>query len=161
MIDFRVGFGYDSHRLASATPLVIGGVVIPYDKGCVAHSDGDVLIHALCDALLGAAGLADIGIHFPDNDPAYHQIDSRKLLTTVVTLLEQKKYAIHHVDATILMERPKLATFTQEIRHSLSTILQIAIDSISIKAKTNEKMGFVGREEGVAAYVVATIVKKS
>lgn len=159
MIDFRIGFGYDSHRLEVDIPLVIGGVTIPHDKGCVAHSDGDALIHALCDALLGAAGLEDIGTHFPDNDPTFHKIDSKLLLVQVVKLIHQKKYRVHQVDATLLIEKPKLQPFVHHIRQTLAEILEIDKNAIAVKVKTNEKMGFVGREEGVVAYVIATIVK--
>lgn len=159
MIDYRVGFGYDSHRFASGIPLFLGGVNIPSEKGCVAHSDGDALIHALCDALLGAAALDDIGIHFPDNDPSLKNIDSTILLKKVVEILHTQGFQIQNMDASILLERPKLAPFVPLIRQSLSKLLEIEETRISIKAKTNEKMGFVGREEGIAVYVVVMIKK--
>lgn len=159
MTDYRVGFGYDSHRFATGIPLFLGGVNIPSEKGCVAHSDGDALIHALCDALLGAAALDDIGTHFPDNDPYLKNIDSRIMLKKVVEMVHAQGFQIQNMDASILLERPKLAPFVSLIRQSLSEILEIEDTGISIKAKTNEKMGFVGREEGIAVYVVVMIKK--
>lgn len=160
MIDYRVGFGYDSHRFASGIPLFLGGVNIPSEKGCVAHSDGDALIHALCDALLGAAALDDIGTHFPDNDPSLKNIDSTILLKKVVEIVKAQEFQIQNMDASIILERPKLAPFVPLIRQSLSKLLEIEETRISIKAKTNEKMGFVGREEGIAVYVVVMIKKE-
>lgn len=159
MIDYRVGFGYDSHRFASEIPFFLGGVNIPSEKGCVAHSDGDALIHALCDALLGAAALDDIGTHFPDNDPSLKNIDSTILLKKVVEIVKAQEFQIQNMDASIILERPKLAPFVPLIRQSLSKLLEIEETRISIKAKTNEKMGFVGREEGIAVYVVVMIKK--
>lgn len=159
MTDYRVGFGYDSHRFATGIPLFLGGVNIPFEKGCVAHSDGDVLIHALCDALLGAAALDDIGTHFPDKDSAFKNIDSTILLKKVVGMVHSKGFQIQNMDVSILLECPKLAPFVSLIRQSLSKILEIEETGISIKAKTNEKMGFVGREEGIAVYVVVMIKK--
>jgi len=159
MTDYRVGFGYDSHRFATGIPLFLGGVNIPSEKGCVAHSDGDALIHAICDALLGAAALDDIGTHFPDNDPSLKNIDSTILLKKVVEILHTQGFQIQNMDASILLECPKLAPFVSLIRQSLSKILEIEETGISIKAKTNEKMGFVGREEGIAVYVVVMIKK--
>lgn len=159
MTDYRVGFGYDSHRFATGIPLFLGGVNILSEKGCVAHSDGDALIHAICDALLGAAALDDIGIHFPDNDPSLKNIDSTILLKKVVEILHTQGFQIQNMDASILLERPKLAPFVPLIRQSLSKLLEIEETRISIKAKTNEKMGFVGREEGIAVYVVVMIKK--
>ena len=159
MTDYRVGFGYDSHRFASEIPFFLGGVNIPSEKGCVAHSDGDALIHALCDALLGAAALDDIGTHFPDNDPSLKNIDSTILLKKVVEIVKAQEFQIQNMDASIILERPKLAPFVPLIRQSLSKLLEIEETRISIKAKTNEKMGFVGREEGIAVYVVVMIKK--
>jgi len=159
MTDYRVGFGYDSHRFATGIPLFLGGVNILSEKGCVAHSDGDALIHAICDALLGAAALDDIGIHFPDNDPSLKNIDSTILLKKVVEILHTQGFQIQNMDASILLERPKLAPFVPLIRQSLSKLLEIEETRISLKAKTNEKMGFVGREEGIAVYVVVMIKK--
>ena len=156
-MDFRVGNGYDVHQLAEGLPLVLGGVNIPHTKGCVAHSDGDVLIHALCDALLGAAALKDIGTHFPDNDGAYANIDSTRLLTKVVDLLYQQGWNVHNVDCTLVLERPKMKPYIDEMTTTLSKLLHIDPSNLSIKAKTNEGMGFTGQGEGIAAMVVATI----
>lgn len=156
-MDYRVGFGYDSHRLSAGLPLVLGGVKIESPVGCVAHSDGDAVIHALCDALFGAAGLPDIGEHFPDTDPAYKQVDSKLLLQRSIALLHQQGWQVNQVDITLVLEKPKLATYKPLMRSCLASILQIPEDRMSIKAKTNEGMGFVGRQEGVAVYTVLTI----
>lgn len=153
----RVGFGYDSHRLAEGRPLVLGGVEIPFEKGCVAHSDGDALIHAICDALLGAAGLNDIGSHFPDTDAQYKKIDSKILLARVVELLCHKEMKINNVDCTIVIEQPKMAPYHDEMIQTLSGIMRIAPDRLAIKAKTNEKLGFVGNGEGVVCFAACTL----
>jgi len=158
-VDFRVGLGYDSHRLADNLPLRLAGVPIPFDKGCVAHSDGDVVIHALCDALLGAAALQDIGTHFPDNDPAFKNIDSTILLEKTVMLIHQHRWVVNNVDITIILEKPKLSPYKVAMQNLLATILQITPDVVSIKAKTNEQMGFVGSGEGVAVIASVTIKK--
>jgi 2-C-methyl-D-erythritol 2,4-cyclodiphosphate synthase len=134
-------------------------VQIPHAKGCVAHSDGDVLIHALCDALLGAAALPDIGSQFPDNNPDFKNIDSKILLSRVVELIENENFTINNIDITLLVEKPKIAPYREQIVRSLQTILKLDLNRISLKAKTNEKMGFVGREEGVVAYAVVTLIK--
>lgn len=155
----RVGFGYDSHRLVVGRKLILGGVEIPFEKGCEAHSDGDALIHAVCDALLGAAGKGDIGSHFPDTDSAYKNIDSRILLRRVVDLLAEDEWQVGNLDTTILIERPKMMPFHDEMVRSLAELLNVSTDQVAVKAKTNEKMGFVGAGEGVAAYAVCTIVK--
>ena len=155
---FRVGFGYDSHRLAEGLPLVLGGVRIPSDRGCVAHSDGDAVIHALCDALLGAAALDDIGTHFPDPDPAYNGIDSTLLLQKTVELLRTKGWRVNNADITIILEKPKLAGHKPLMRTRLSQLMEVAEDAVCVKAKTNEKMGFVGAGEGVAVTAAVTIV---
>ncbi|MBQ4442161.1 MAG: 2-C-methyl-D-erythritol 2,4-cyclodiphosphate synthase [Bacteroidales bacterium] len=155
--DFRVGIGYDSHRFVAGRPLVIGGVHIPYELGLAAHSDGDVLIHALCDALLGAAALKDIGTHFPDNDSQFSNIDSTCLLSKVVELLYQQGWMVHNVDCTLVLENPKMKPYTDEMTATLSKLLHLDPANFSIKAKTNEGMGFTGRGEGIAAVVVATI----
>ena len=155
---FRVGFGYDSHRLAEGLPLVLGGVRIPSDRGCVAHSDGDAVIHALCDALLGAAALDDIGTHFPDTDPAYKGIDSTRLLQETVALLRTKGWRVNNADITIILEKPKLAGHKPLMRTRLSQLMEVAEDAVCVKAKTNEKMGFVGAGEGVAVTAAVTIV---
>lgn len=158
-MDFRVGFGYDSHRFAPDRPLVIGGVRIPFEQGLAAHSDGDVLIHALCDALLGAAALKDIGTHFPDNDKAFAGIDSTLLLARVVELLHEKGWRVNNIDCTLILEQPKMKPYIDEMTQQLSRLLDLAPDRCSIKAKTNEKMGFTGHGEGIAATVVASIIQ--
>jgi 2-C-methyl-D-erythritol 2,4-cyclodiphosphate synthase len=158
-MNVRIGFGYDSHQLVENIPLVLGGVKIPHAKGCIAHSDGDVLIHALCDALLGAAALPDIGSQFPDNNPDFKNIDSKILLSRVVELIENENFTINNIDITLLVEKPKIAPYREQIVRSLQTILKLDLNRISLKAKTNEKMGFVGREEGVVAYAVVTLIK--
>ena len=156
---FRVGFGYDSHRLAEGLPLVLGGVRIPSDRGCMAHSDGDAVIHALCDALLGAAALDDIGTHFPDTDPAYKGIDSTLLLQKTVELLRSEGWQVNNADITIILEKPKLADYKPLMRARLSELMGVTTDAVCVKAKTNEKMGFVGVGEGVAVTAAATIYK--
>ena len=157
-MDFRVGFGYDSHRFAPNRPLVLGGIRIPFALGLAAHSDGDALIHALCDALLGAAALKDIGTHFPDTDQKFENIDSKILLSKVVQLLSQKGWRINNVDCTLILEKPKMKDFIDPMVDTLSPILRIDASRISIKAKTNEKMGFTGQGEGIAATAIVSIV---
>lgn len=157
MTNFRIGHGYDVHALAAGLPLVLGGVQIPHSTGCVAHSDGDVLTHALCDALLGAAALGDIGRHFPDTSPEFKGIDSLELLRRVVALLRAGGWRIGNVDCTLLLQRPKVAPYIEAMRVRLAGAMGIPVDSISVKATTTEKLGFVGREEGVAAEAVALI----
>lgn len=158
-MDFRVGFGYDSHRFAPDRPLVLGGVHIPFEQGLAAHSDGDVLIHALCDALLGAAALKDIGTHFPDTDGAFENIDSTLLLARVVELLHKKGWQVNNIDCTLILEQPKMKPYIDEMTQQLSRLLDLDPDRCSIKAKTNEKMGFTGHGEGIAATVVASITR--
>lgn len=155
--DLRIGFGYDSHRLEEGNRLVLGGVEIPFDKGCVAHSDGDAVIHALCDALLGALALKDIGTHFPDNDPQFKNIDSKILLNHVMKFVHDKNGEINNVDITIIIEKPKMAPYIDPMIANLIPILKIDENSISIKAKTNEKMGFVGEGDGVVAIAAVTV----
>ncbi len=157
--DFCVGFGYDSHRLADHLPFRLAGVDIPFSKGCVAHSDGDVVIHALCDALLGAAALQDIGTHFPDNNPEFKNIDSTILLEKTVLLIQQNGWFVNNVDITIILEQPKLASYKLKMQSVLAHLLQVSENVVSIKAKTNEKMGFIGAGEGVAVTAVVTIRK--
>lgn len=159
MEDFRVGFGYDSHRLEAGLRLRLGGVDIASDRGCVAHSDGDAVIHALCDALLGAAALGDIGTHFPDNDMAFKGIDSTVLLRRTVELLHQKGWQVHNADVTIVLERPKLVDYKPLMQKRLAELLQIPVDAMSVKAKSNEGMGFTGHGEGVAVMAAVTLVK--
>lgn len=158
-MDFRIGHGYDVHVLAAGLPLVLGGVQIPYDKGFVAHSDGDVAIHAICDALLGAAALGDIGLHFPDTSADYAGIDSKRLLRRVTELLRERGYAIGNVDCTIRMQRPKLRPHIEAMRAALAGAMQIDLERVSVKATTTEQLGFEGREEGVSVSAVALIYK--
>lgn len=153
----RIGQGFDAHALVEGRKLVIGGVHIPYEKGLAGHSDADVLIHAVCDALLGAAGLGDIGMHFPDTDARYKGIDSRELLREVAQLLRQKKLRAANVDATIIAQAPKMAPHIAAMRANLASDLGIAPDAVNIKAKTTEKLGFVGRGEGIAAEAIALL----
>ncbi len=155
----RIGFGFDVHRVEEGRPFWIGGIEIPHSHGAVGHSDADVLIHAICDALLGAANLGDIGFHFSDKDPQYKGIDSKLLLKDVMLLLREKSYEVGNIDATIVLEMPKINPHAEAIKASLSEVMAVAGDDISIKATTNERMGFVGREEGVACYAVCLIYK--
>lgn len=153
----RIGQGHDVHRLAEGRPLILGGVTIPHPKGLVGHSDADVLTHAVMDALLGAAALGDIGTHFPDTDPVYYNADSLKLLEKVVSLLEQHGYAIVNVDATLILQKPKIAPFIPKIRKNLSRVMHIPLEAVSVKATTEEGLGFTGREEGITAMAVCLI----
>lgn len=153
----RVGLGYDVHRLVHGRTLILGGVTIPYAKGLWGHSDADVLVHALCDALLGAAGLGDIGEHFPDSDPAFRNIDSTKLLRRVVELLSAKGYGVHNIDATIMAEAPKLAPYRPAIQRRLAQVVDLTPEQINIKATTMEGLGSVGRKQGMAAMCVVLI----
>lgn len=156
----RVGFGYDVHQLKEGESLVLGGVNINHYKGTVAHSDGDVLIHAICDALLGAANLRDIGVLFPDNSSEYKNIDSKILLKKTIELLEEHSYSISNVDSTICLQEPKIKDIIPEMQKTLSTVMNISINDISIKATTTEKLGFIGNEEGISSYAVCLIEKK-
>ncbi len=153
----RVGQGYDAHRFTPGRPLVLGGVEIPHDQGLAAHSDGDVLVHALCDALLGAAGLGDIGHHFPDSSQEFAGIDSRILLRRVVALLQEKAMSAANVDLTIVAQAPKLAPHVESMRSNLASDLQLDASRVNIKATTTEGMGFAGRGEGIAAYAVVLL----
>lgn len=157
MKKIRVGFGYDVHKLEEGYPFYLGGIELEANKGAVGHSDADVLIHAICDALLGAANLRDIGFQFPDTDPQYKGIDSKKLLKEVVQLLYAKGYKVGNVDATVALEAPKVNPHITKMQAVLAPILQVDEDDVSLKATTSEKLGFVGRAEGVAAYAVALI----
>lgn len=154
----RIGHGYDAHRFAAGRPLILGGVTIPHDQGMLAHSDGDVLIHALCDALLGAAALGDIGRHFPDSSKDYENIDSRILLRKVVELVRTKALSVGNVDITVIAQRPKLAAYIPAMRSHLAADLQVGEDQINIKATTTEGMGFTGRGEGIAAHAMVLLV---
>jgi 2-C-methyl-D-erythritol 2,4-cyclodiphosphate synthase len=158
-MNFRIGYGYDVHRLAEGETLWLGGVLIPHSKGTVAHSDGDVLIHALCDAMLGAAKLGDIGRHFPDTSSEYKNIDSKILLTRTNELLASKNYCVGNLDVTVAAQRPKLKPYIPEMEKVLAQILGIAIDAVSIKATTTEELGFEGREEGISAHAVVLLTK--
>ena len=158
-MNIRVGFGYDVHPLEEGRALWLGGVQLEHTKGCLGHSDADVLIHAICGALLGAAHLRDIGFHFPNTNPKYKGIDSKKLLLEVIELLEQKGYRVGNVDATLSLEAPKINPHISAMQEVLAPILKITTDDISVKATTNERLGYVGREEGVNAYAVALIYK--
>jgi 2-C-methyl-D-erythritol 2,4-cyclodiphosphate synthase len=155
----RIGIGYDVHCLADGLPLWIGGVQVAHSKGCVAHSDGDALIHAICDALLGAAALGDIGIHFPDTDPQWKGIGSRILLHNTITLLHQKDYTVGNVDCVVILQRPKIQSYIPQMRSVLAQTMGISEDAVSVKATTTEHLGFEGREEGIAAQAVALITK--
>ncbi len=158
-MDFRIGHGYDVHALAEGLPLVLGGVTIPHSRGPVAHSDGDVAIHALCDALLGAAALGDIGLHFPDTSADFAGIDSKILLRRVTALLGEHGYRIGNVDCTIRMQRPKLRPHIDAMRAALAEAMAIDVDRVSVKATTTEHLGFEGREEGVSVSAVALIYR--
>ncbi|MDD3612958.1 MAG: 2-C-methyl-D-erythritol 2,4-cyclodiphosphate synthase [Caldicoprobacterales bacterium] len=153
----RIGFGYDVHRLVEGRPLILGGIEIAWEKGLLGHSDADVLIHALMDAMLGAAGLGDIGRHFPDTDEKYKGISSLLLLEEVLKLVKSKNYNIVNIDATIIAQKPKLMPHIPEMEGKIASSLDIEPGSINIKATTNEGIGFVGREEGIAAMVVVLI----
>jgi 2-C-methyl-D-erythritol 2,4-cyclodiphosphate synthase len=153
----RVGFGYDVHPFAEGRELWLGGIQIPHERGLKGHSDADVVIHALCDALLGAANLRDIGYHFPDTDGAFKNIDSKILLARTMDLLRAKNYKIGNADITICAEAPKLNPYIPQMQTCLAAVMQIDSDDISIKATTSEKMGFVGREEGIAAFATVLI----
>lgn len=155
----RIGFGFDVHKLVEGRDLWMGGVKIPHTLGLLGHSDADVLIHAICDAILGAANMRDIGFHFPDTAGEYKDIDSKILLKKTVALVREKGYEIGNIDATICAERPKMNPHIPEMQRVLSGVMGIDIDDISIKATTTEKLGFTGREEGISAYAVALIEK--
>ena len=153
----RIGHGYDVHRLVSGRKLIIGGENIPFEMGLLGHSDADVLLHAVCDALLGAAALGDIGRHFPDSDPSFEGIDSRILLRKTAELLRGKGYRIVNIDATVIAQRPKLAGFTEKMRGNIASDCGIETDAVNIKATTEEGLGFTGKAEGIAAHAVCLI----
>lgn len=157
----RIGHGYDVHPLVAGRDLILGGVKIPHNKGLAGHSDADALIHAVCDACLGAAGLGDIGRHFPDTDPQYKDIDSRILLRQVKQAIQAKGWRVENVDATIVAQAPRLAPFRDRMRANLAQDLGIPADRVNIKAGTTEKMGFTGREEGIAVHAVALLQSSS
>jgi 2-C-methyl-D-erythritol 2,4-cyclodiphosphate synthase len=153
----RIGHGYDVHAFGDGDHIVVGGVVLPFDRGVVAHSDGDVLIHALCDALLGAAGLGDIGRHFPDSEPAYRGIDSRVLLRRVATMLVERGWRLGNADLTVVAQAPKMAPHIETMTAHLAVDLGCSRDRVNIKATTTEKLGFIGRGEGIACYAVVLL----
>lgn len=153
----RIGFGIDTHRLEKGRELWLGGILIPSDKGALGHSDADVLIHAICDALLGAASMRDIGYHFPDTSPEFKDIDSKILLQRTLNLIKGKNYSVGNIDSTICLQQPKINPFIDEMNLTLTRILEIEPDQLSIKATTTEGLGLVGREEGITAYAVALI----
>lgn len=160
-MSFRIGHGYDVHKLEEGRKLFIGGIKIPHTKGCIAHSDGDVLIHAICDALLGAAALRDIGYHFPDTNQDFKNIDSKILLQKTLDLVLSKGYSLVNIDSTVCLQKPKIQDFIPEITKTLASVLNTNQDNISVKATTTEKLGFVGREEGISAHAVVLIQKQS
>lgn len=155
----KVGFGIDVHQMAEGRDCILGGVKIPHLKGPLGHSDADVLLHAVCDALLGAAGLKDIGTYFPDTDQSFKNIDSKILLQKTFALVKEKGYSVSNVDCSVVLEKPKLKPHIDQMCQNIAGILDIAADDVSVKATTNEKMGFIGREEGVVAYAVVLLVK--
>lgn len=159
-MNFRIGHGYDVHALGEGLKLVLGGVEIPHTKGCIAHSDGDVLIHAVCDALLGAVAEGDIGKHFPDTSAEFEDIDSRILLRRVVALLRERGYAVGNIDSTIAMQRPKLRPYIDSMRTEIAKAAGVEVDCVSVKATTTERLGFEGEELGVSATAVALVYKK-
>jgi 2-C-methyl-D-erythritol 2,4-cyclodiphosphate synthase len=158
-MNLKIGQGIDFHRLEKGLKLFIGGISIPSDKGCIAHSDGDVLLHAICDAILGAAGLGDIGTHFPDSSPEYKNIDSKSLLKKSFELANRNGFNVVNIDSTVCLEKPKIALYIPEMRSVISAILRTTPENISIKATTTEKMGFIGKEKGIAAMAVALLSK--
>lgn len=160
-MSLRIGHGYDVHRFGPGDFITLGGVRIAHTHGVIAHSDGDVLLHALCDALLGAVALGDIGQHFPDSDAAYKGIDSRKLLRRVYSLLKQKNYVLGNIDMTLVAQAPRVMKHAQSMRENIANDLECAIDQVNIKATTTEQLGFIGRGEGIAAYAVVLIEQRS
>ena len=160
MKDFRIGHGYDVHALGEGRRLVLGGVEIPHERGCIAHSDGDVAIHAVCDAWLGAVALGDIGLHFPDTSAEFENIDSKILLSRTAAKVREKGYEIGNIDCTIAMQRPKLRPYIDMMRRALAEAMSVAVDRVSVKATTTERLGFEGEEKGVSATAVALVYEK-
>lgn len=160
-MNLRIGQGIDFHRLEEGRDLWIGGISIPSQKGCIAHSDGDVLLHAICDALLGAAGLRDIGFHFPDNDPEYKGIDSKILLGRTIRLIGEKGFSVVNIDSTICLEKPKISAYVTEMKRVIAEITGTDPDDVGIKATTTERLGFTGREEGVVALASVLITRRA
>jgi 2-C-methyl-D-erythritol 2,4-cyclodiphosphate synthase len=159
-MSYRIGFGIDFHQLVEGRDLWIGGVKINYDKGAIGHSDADVLLHAMCDALLGAASLGDIGVHFPNSSPEFKNIDSKILLRKTLEIIEQEKFTVINIDSTICLEEPKISNHVPQMQKVIASILDISTKDISIKATTTEKMGFIGRGEGLAAYATVLLQRK-
>lgn len=157
-MQYKIGLGYDIHRLVAGRPLFLGGVEIPYIKGLLGHSDGDALIHAICDAMLGALALGDIGEHFPDTDPKYQGIASSKLLITVNDLMEKNGYKINNLDVVIITQEPNLSSFKKQIKEKICSLLSLKDDALNIKAKTNEGLGAVGNKEAIACYAMVSLV---
>lgn len=157
--DLRVGHGYDVHRLTEGRPLILGGVTVPYERGLLGHSDADVLVHAILDALIGAMGLGDIGKHFPDTDEAYRGIDSLRLAEHVASLLSERSYHILNIDATVIAQRPKLAPYIAAMKENIASVFALPEDRVNIKATTEEHLGFTGSGEGMAAHAVCLIAK--
>lgn len=157
----RIGHGFDVHKFGPGDHVVLGGVSIPYEQGLLAHSDGDVLIHALCDALLGAAGLGDIGKHFPDTDPEFEGADSRNLLRHVVSLLKAEGWVVGNIDSTLVAQAPKMAPHIEAMRAHLAADLDVDISAVNVKATTTEKLGFTGRKEGIAAHALALLMPEA
>ena len=158
-MNYRIGFGYDVHQLVDNRDFWLGGIKIPFEKGALGHSDADVLIHVICDAILGAANLGDIGTHFPDNSEDYKNIDSKIFLSKVISMIREKGYEIVNIDSTICLQLPKLAPYISSMKDELSKCMSIAVEDISIKATTTERLGFVGKEKGIAAYATVLINK--
>lgn len=158
-MNIRVGFGFDVHQLQDGLEFWLGGIIIPHNKGGLGHSDADVLIHAICDALLGAANLGDIGKHFPDNNPRFKGIDSKILLSSVMKLVRESGYKLGNIDTTICLQKPKIGIYIPEMQKVLASCMSVDQDLVSIKATTTEKLSFVGREEGVSAYATVLIFK--
>ena len=157
MLDLRVGHGYDVHRFSADRPLIIGGVTIPFAQGLLGHSDADVLLHAVCDALLGAACLGDIGAHFPDTDPAYAGADSRALLRQVVAMLQNEGFCVGNIDATLVAQKPKMAPYLPQMRQHIADDCGVALSCVNVKATTEEGLGFTGAMQGIAAHCVCLI----
>ena len=155
----RIGFGFDVHQLSEDREFWLGGIKIPAAKGILGHSDADVLLHAICDAILGALALGDIGKHFPDTDQSFKGIDSKILLSKTIELISQKGYRIGNIDSSVVLQQPKIMPYADDMRKCIAELCQISIDDVSIKATTNEKMGFIGREEGIVAYAVVMLLK--
>jgi 2-C-methyl-D-erythritol 2,4-cyclodiphosphate synthase len=158
-MQIRIGYGFDVHQMTEGRDLWLGGIKLPHHKGALGHSDADVLVHAICDALLGAANLRDIGYHFPDTAGEYKNIDSKILLSDTVNLILKEGWEIQNIDSTLVLEKPKIAPHIDSMKEAIAQAAHIGVDQISIKATTNEKMGFIGREEGVVAHAVALLMK--